>query len=204
MRNLLTIFKRELRAYYDSPVAYIVLVAFLVVAGWMFFGPLFLMGRAEMRSFFAPGVFSPAALLVILIPALTMGLVAEERKTGTIELLTTMPITDWQVVLGKFFAALALVASALVGTFVFAWSVSSLGAMDWGPVVSGYFGMLLFSAAMLAIGLACSCMTKDQIVAFIVSFVICAALYYVYWLQFFVPSSIAGFVETVSLSYHLD
>src|SRR5688572_14660518 len=102
VRNTMVIAKRELRSFFDAPVAYIVVVAFLAVAGWMFFQPLFLVGMADMRTFFQPGPFSPSMLLVILAPAVTMRLLAEERKSGTIELLTTLPITDTEVVLGKF------------------------------------------------------------------------------------------------------
>ena len=191
MRKVIAIAQRELRSYFDSPVAYIVLVSFLLIAGWMYFSTLFLMGRADMRPFFAPSIFSPSMLLVILAPAITMRLIAEERKTGTIELLTTMPIRDGEVILGKFLAALSLIAAALVLTLVYPLSVAALGPLDWGPVVSGYLGLLLFSAALLAIGILCSTLTNNQIVAFIVSFLVCAALYYIYWLQFFVP----GFLE---------
>lgn len=204
MGNVLAISRRELRSFFDSPVAYIVVVAFLLVAGWMFFSVLFLMGRADMRGFFAPGPFSPAMLLVILAPAVTMRLVAEERKTGTLELLTTMPVTDAQVVVGKFLAALGLLATALALTLAYAVTVGSLGPLDWGPVLGGYLGMLLFSGAMLSIGLLCSTFTDNQIVAFIVGFVACAALYFVYWLQFFVPQGLAPLFEFISTSSHLE
>src|SRR5512137_2070451 len=108
MRNILVIARRELKSYFDSPIAYIVIVTFLLVAGWMFFSPFFLIGRADMRMFFSPSPFSPAMLLVILAPAITMRLIAEERKTGTIELLTTLPVRDFEVIVGKFAAALGL------------------------------------------------------------------------------------------------
>src|SRR4051794_3251071 len=113
MRNIRIIARRELTSYFNSPIAYIVIVAFLLVAGWMYFGPLFLMGRADMRMFFEPSPFSPSVLLVILAPAVTMRLIAEERKSKTIELLTTMPITDYEVIIGKFLGAFGLLAAAL-------------------------------------------------------------------------------------------
>src|SRR5438552_274063 len=113
MRNIRTIARRELQSYFNSPIAYIVIIAFLVVAGWMYFGSLFLIGRADMRTFFSPSPFSPSMLLVILAPAVTMRLVAEERKQKTFELLTTMPITDLEVVVGKFLGALLLLLAAL-------------------------------------------------------------------------------------------
>jgi ABC-2 type transport system permease protein len=157
-----------------------------------------------MRSLFTPSPFSPTMLLVILAPAITMRLVAEERKSGSIELLTTMPVRDVDVVLGKFLAALGLVCAALVVTMVYAVTVASLGDLDWGPVASGYLGLLLFSAALLAVGLLCSTWTSNQIVAFIVAFMFSAVLYFVFWLQFFVPDQIAPVVEFISVSSHLE
>jgi ABC-2 type transport system permease protein len=204
MHNIRTIARRELSSYFNSPVAYIVVVVFLLIAGWMYFGSLFLYGRADMRTFFAPSPFSPSMLLVIIAPAITMRLVAEERKQKTLELLTTMPITDTEVILGKFLGALLLLLAALAVTLVYAVTVTLLGPLDWGPVISGYVGLMLFSAALLAIGVFTSTLTDNQIVAFIMAFIVSAALYFVYWLQFFMPTALAGVVEFVSLSFHLD
>jgi ABC-2 type transport system permease protein len=204
VRKILVIAKRELASYFNSPVAYIVLVTFLLVAGWMYFGTVFLAGRADLRMFFAPSPFSPSMLLVIIAPAVTMRLIAEERKSGTIELLSTMPIHKWQIVLGKFLAAWALLALAILSTVVYALTVSAIGDLDWGPVVTGYVGLLLFAGALVAIGLFCSTLTENQIVAFIIGFIVTAALYFVYWLQFFVPQGIAPAVEFLSVSFHLD
>lgn len=203
-RKVLVIARRELNSYFDSPVAYIVIATFLLTAGWMFFSTLFLMGRADMRNFFAPAPFSPSMLLVILVPAVTMRLIAEEKKSGTLELLTTMPVRDSEIVMGKFLAAFALLAAALSPTLIYAVSVASLGALDWGPVIAGYVGMLLFSSSLLAIGLWCSAITDKQIVAFIVTFIVSAALYFMYWLQFFMPPAMAPLVEFLSVSAHLD
>jgi ABC-2 type transport system permease protein len=204
MSKVLSISRREIRSYFDSPIAYIVVVAFLAVAGWMFFSSLFLMGRADMRGFFSPSPFSPSMLLVILAPVITMRLVAEERKSKTLELLTTMPVRDWDVILGKFLAALALIGTALGLTIVYAITVANLGPLDWGTVIAGYLGTLLFSASLLAIGLLCSTLTDNQIIAFIVGFLVCAALYFVWWLQFFLPAGLAPVVEVLATSSHLD
>jgi len=204
MHNIRTIAKRELASYFNSPIAYIVVVAFLLVAGWMYFGPLFLMGRADMRTFFAPSPFSPAMLLIILVPAVSMRLVAEERKSKTIELLTTWPVTDAEVILGKFVGAFGLIATALGATLVYAITVSFLGPLDWGTVAAGYLGMLLFSASLLAVGLFTSTVSDNQIVAFIIGLVVSGALYFVYWLQIFVPSFMVPVVEFISVSFHLD
>ena len=204
MRNTLAVARKDLREFFDAPAAYIVVVVFLLVAGWMFFSQLFLFGRADTRVLFTPSPFSPSMLVVILAPAVAMRLIAEERKTGTIELLTTMPITDGQVILGKFLAAFVLLAVALGLTVAYPLTVSLIGPLDWGPVISGYVGMLLFAGSLLAVGLACSALTESQIVAFIIGFIVCAVLYYVYWLQFFLPQGIAPIVEFLSVSFHLD
>ncbi len=204
MRNVAAIATRELRAYFDAPVAYIVVVTFLAVTGWLFFSQLFLVDRATARILFAPSPFSPSLLLVVLAPAVTMRLLAEERKSGTIELLTTMPVTDTHVVLGKFLAAFGLISVALGLTIAYPLSVSFVGPLDWGPVLAGYVGLVLFSASLIAIGIFCSSLTDNQIVAFIVSFLVSATLYYVYWLQILVPASWAALLEYVSVSYHLD
>jgi ABC-2 type transport system permease protein len=203
-RNIRLVARRELASYFDSPVAYIVLVSFLLAAGWMFFSTLFLMGRADMRGFFTPSPFSPSMLLVILAPAVTMRLLAEEKRSGTFELMATLPIRDSEWVLGKFLAAWALLGIGLSTTLVYALSVSALGELDWGPVLSGYLGFLLFSGSLLSLGLLCSALTDKQIIAFIVSFLLSAALYFVFWLQFFVPQAIAPVLEYVSVAYHLD
>ncbi len=204
MRNVVAVARREIRAYFDSPVAYIVLVSFLLVAGWMYFSTLFLLDRADMRPFFTPSPFSPAMLIVILAPAMTMRLIAEERKSGTIELLLTMPMRDGEIVLGKFLAALVLMVVGLTLTLAYPLTVAWLGDLDWGPVIGGYVGMVLFSASLLAIGVLCSSLTENQIVAFIVAFLFSAVLYYVYWLQFFVPTVLSPIVEFLSVSFHLD
>ncbi len=204
MSNITAIARRELRSYFDSPIAYIVIAVFLLCAGGLFFSTLFLMGRADMRTFFAPSFLSPSMLLVILAPAVTMRLVAEERKSGSLELLTTLPLTDTEVILGKYLAALALLGTALGLTLVYAITVGSLGDLDWGPVLSGYIGTLLFTAALVAIGLLCSTLTTNQIIAFIFGFIICAVLYFINWLQFLLPSGLAPFFEFISTSSHLE
>lgn len=204
MRNVTAIAGRELRAYFDAPVAYIVVVTFLAVTGWLFFSQLFLAGRATARTLFTPSPFSPSLLLVVLAPAVTMRLIAEERKTGTIELLTTMPLTDAQLVLGKFLAGFGLIGVALLLTLAYPISVSFIGRLDWGPVVAGYIGLGLFSASLIAIGVFCSSLTDNQIVAFIMSFLVSAALYYVFWLQILLPPTLAPILEYLSVSYHLD
>ncbi|RMG14079.1 MAG: ABC transporter [Deltaproteobacteria bacterium] len=204
MRQVLTLAGRELRGYFDSPVAYIVATVFLGWSGWMFFTQALLSEQANMRPFFAPSPLSPSMLLVILVPALTMRLIAEEKRTGTIELLTTLPIRDSQVITGKFLGAFAMLAIVLSLTLVFAVTLDLFGDLDWGPVLAGYLGLLLFGAALTALGLLCSTLTRNQVIAFIVAFLVCAALYFVYWLRGWLFPAAEGVLEYLSVSFHLD
>ena len=156
IRRTLCIAKREFRSYFNSPIAYIVISVFLLLSGWFFFTPLFLIGRSTLRGFFS---FTPI-LFIMFIPAITMRLIAEEVKTGTLEWLTSMPLRDLDVVLGKFLAALGLIAVALAMTIPYPISVDMVGALDWGPVIGGYVGLLLLAGAFLAVGLFASSLTE--------------------------------------------
>ena len=168
-----TIAKREFGAYFKSPVAYIVLVAFVGLNLFLFFNSFFLVRTASLESFFGGMPF----LFLFFGPAIAMRLLAEERGSGTIELLLTMPVRDSQVVLGKFLAAVALFAVGLGLTLPVVYTVGSLGPLDYGATFAGYIGALLLGATYLAVGLFASAMTKNQIVAFIVGLAICLGLY---------------------------
>jgi ABC-2 type transport system permease protein len=165
--------KRELGAYFKSPIGYVVLAAFLALSGFLFFNTYFLLGVSSMEGYFGNMPF----LLLFFCPAIAMRLLAEERGQGTIELLLTMPVRDSQVVVGKFLAALAVLAVGLVMSFPFVVTVAAMGSLDKGPVIGGYVGTFLLGGTYLAVGLFASAMTKNQIVAFIVGVVICLALY---------------------------
>ncbi len=153
MTTAIAVARREFQTFFNSPIAYIVLCGFLLIAGWLFFGTLFLGGQATLRGFFA---LAPM-LFVVFAPAVTMRSVAEERKSGTIELLLTMPLRDWEVVAGKFLAALGMVATGLLWTIPYAFSVAALSApnatFEWGTVLAGYLGLLLMASSFLALGL---------------------------------------------------
>jgi ABC-2 type transport system permease protein len=199
MSNTLTIARRELKAYFNSPIAYIVVGAFLLISGYLYFGlSLFLGGTSSMRSFFT---VTPL-LFVVFAPAVAMRLLSEELRSGTLELLTTLPIRDWEVILGKFLAALAVICSALAMTFVYALSVASVGDLDWGPVVGGYLGLVLCAAALVAIGLMASSWTRNQIVAFIFALMICLALWLFDKITFFVPGALSGIFQYLSIDFH--
>jgi len=171
MRNICHIFSRELGGYFATPVAYVFLVIFLGMAGAFTFylGNFFERGQADLSSFF---VFHPW-LYLILIPALSMRLWAEERKSGTIELFLTLPISIAQAVLGKFLAAWAFTGIALALTFPIWITVNMLGSPDNGVILAGYIGSLLMAGGFLAIGAAVSAATKNQVIAFVISAALC-------------------------------
>lgn len=168
-----TIFKRELRAYFATPLAYVFIVIFLALSGVFTFylGNFYGRGQADLQSFFG---FHPW-LYLLLVPAIAMRLWAEERKSGTIELLLTLPVTMWQAVLGKFLAAWAFVGIALALTFPMWITVNYLGDPDNGVILAGYLGSLLMAGGYLAIGACVSAATKNQVIAFIAALVICLA-----------------------------
>lgn len=164
-----TLFKKELMSYFNSPIAYIFIGVFLIVSNWLFFNYFFLIGQTNMREFFSllPWIF------LFLSPAITMRLWAEEKKSGTIELLLTLPVTNWQIVLGKFLGALAFLMIALLLTLTLPLTLSNLGNLDWGPVIGGYIGAMFLGGSYLALGLFISGLTKNQIIAFIIALVAC-------------------------------
>jgi ABC-2 type transport system permease protein len=173
MPATLTIAKRELGAYFKSPVAYIVLTAFVAINLFLFFDSFFLAGSASLESFFGGMPF----LFLFFGPAMSMRLLAEERGSGTIELLLTMPVRDSEVVIGKFLAALGLFLVGLGLTLPVVYTVAELGPLDVGATLAGYVGAAFLGATYLAVGLFASALTKNQIVAFIVGLAICLGLY---------------------------
>ncbi len=180
---MLPLLKKEFNSFFASPIAYLVIGVFLLVNGlflWVFKDNLNILnaGFADLNSFFylAPWLF------LFLIPAITMKSFAEEFNSGTIEILKTKPLTDWQIVLGKFFAALLLVIVALIPTLTYAYTVYQLGSpvgnLDIGSTIGSYLGLLFLAAAYTSVGLFASTLSKNQIVAFIISVFITFVLFY--------------------------
>jgi ABC-2 type transport system permease protein len=165
MNKLAAVWRKEFRGYWYSPVAYIVITVFLVVLTWMFFLPFFIQGQADTRGLFGPLPW----FFLFLAPAITMRQWAEEKKSGTIELLMTMPVREWDVVAGKFLSALTLIAVILGLTLPLVLGVASVSqnGLDWGQVLTSYLGALLLGATFLAIGGWVSSFTQNQIIAFI-------------------------------------
>jgi ABC-2 type transport system permease protein len=200
MSPALVISRREIRTYFNSPVAYIVVTVFTVISSYLFFSQLFAQKQADLRQLFQ---FMPF-IFMFVVPAVTMRLLADEKASGTLELLSTMPVRDWEVVVGKFLAALTLVATAIGLTLVFAISVRLLGPLDRGPAIGGYIGALLMGGAYVGIGVMCSAFTRNSIVAFIASFGISFALYLFGRLTQFVPESLQPLVAFLSIDGHFE
>ncbi|HKA86961.1 MAG TPA: ABC transporter permease [Haliangiales bacterium] len=200
MSAIWTIAKREFGAYFKSPIAYIVLSAFVLPAGFLFFTRFFLYGNASMEAFF--GNFS--WIMTFFCPAVAMRLLAEERGTGTIEMLLTLPVTDTQVVLGKFLAAVGVLAVGLLLTLPYVFTVSKLGPLDGGPVVASYIGTLLLGATYLAVGLFTSAMTKNQIIALIVGFLLCLGLFLLDNLFALAGPTFGPVLQYASPAYHYE
>ena len=168
MKQILIIAKRELGSFFDSLMAYIMLIAFLGFSGfftWIYGSDVFFIKQASLQSFFSIAYWT----LFFFIPALTMRLFAEENRSGTIELLLTRPVTDWQVVMGKFLATLMLIITSLLLTLPYYITVSSLGNIDHGAVISGYFGLIFISCAYIGVGLFASSISNNQIVAYLIA-----------------------------------
>ncbi len=167
MRIALVIARRELLAYFISPIAYMVSAVFLLIAGYLFSLILIQSQQATMEGLF----FNIMVVLIFVVPLLTMRLLADEQKTGTIEILLTAPVRDWEVVLGKYLAAMGMFGVMLACTLYFPfilWRVG--GTPDWGPILTGYLGLILLTSAMIAIGTLTSAVTENQIVAAVLGF----------------------------------
>ena len=179
LRHILTIAKREMAGYFASPVAYVFIVIFLLLTGFFAFmvSGFFERGQANLASFFA---WHPW-LYLFLVPAVGMRMWSEERRLGTIELLLTMPITPWQAIVGKFLASWLVLALALALTFPIVITVNYLGHPDNGVILASYAGSLLLSGAYLSVSAMTSAMTRNQVVSFIVSLVICLFLILAGW-----------------------
>ena len=179
MNKIIYITCRELKAYFISPTAYIVVSLFLLIAGGLFWLEFFQPVSTELslRGFF----FRAPLFMAFFVPAVTMGLLSEEKRSGTLEMLMTLPVKDSEVVLGKFFAAVALIGVVLLATIFYPITLSRLATegthLDWGPVWGGYLGLLFLGAAYAGIGIMVSSWTKDQIISILVSFFFCFGLY---------------------------
>lgn len=200
MENIVTIFKKELKSYFDSAMAYIIIVVFVGLLGWFFTSSLFLANLATLRSFFETAPF----LLLFFGPAITMRLISEEKKTGTIELLATKPIHDYEMIIGKFLSAWVLFMIALLPTLIYYFTITILGDIELGPVVGGYLGLILVGGVFISIGVFGSTLTENQVVAFIISFLMVFVLFILDKILLFVPGFLSSILEYLSIDYHFS
>jgi ABC-2 type transport system permease protein len=196
MGNILTIVGRELRSYFGSPWSYLITAAFLIVAGYGFGWSSVTYQESSIQGFLGWSSF----FLLFLAPALTMRLIAEEEKMGTLELLMTSPVRDFEVVLGKYLAALSMFGTMLLVTLYYPILLAWFGDPDWGPVFSGYLGIFLLGGVYLAIGLFASSLTSNQIVAYVIGSVIVLALWFVDRASPMVGDTTATILKGISVS----
>lgn len=204
MKKIWIIARRELGVFFDSLMAYILLVAFMAFTGlftWLMMADVFLSNQASLQSFFSVAYWS----LFILIPAITMRMIAEEKKSGTLELLLTKPLTDWQVILGKFLGTLLLICIALALSLPYYITVANIGPIDHGAVWSGYLGLILMSATYISIGIFTSSITNNQIVSFLLALFI--GIFF-HWVFGIIASSFTGLMGEIfnflSVSTHYE
>jgi ABC-2 type transport system permease protein len=208
MNPTLTITKREFRSYFDSPLAYVVICLSLLMLGvWVFSGPghFWQVDRASLGAMFEA---LPLGLVHLIIPVVTMRLIAEEKRSGTLEMLITLPVKDSEVIIGKFLGAFGLVMSFVAATllypiFMFKWPWH-LGPLDTGPILSGYIGLTLLSAACVAIGLLISSVTESQVIALFVTFVVLGFFYWIDFVGQFAPSTLGMVLRQISFREHLS
>ena len=215
----LPLFKKEMRLYFGSPVAYVVFTFFLLISGW-FFSQIFLFySDISMRSFMQPqfgqnlsitdNVMRPlftnmSVVLLFFIPMLTMRLFAEEKRAGTMELLLTYPVRDGEVLAGKFMAAAALYVLLLALTFLYPGLVAYFTRVEWGPILTGYLGLLLVGSTFLAVGLLISSLTENQIVAGFGTFGVLLAFWVIGWGAEFAGGNLRAVLQYLSVTEHMD
>mgnify|MGYP006428561811 FL=1 len=201
LTNINIIFKKELKSYSNTPMAYIFLVVFAIVTGYFFTNTFFLFNQSNMRALFniVPLVY------LFFIPAITMGLIAREKNIGTMEVISTLPIKDVEFVVGKFLSALSLIALGLAFTLIHFFTLMNVGTnIDYGAVFTGYLGLLMLGAVYASVGTFASSVTDNQVIAFIISVFIVLVFFLMDKMLHFMPVSIAGLIQYISVDYHLS
>ncbi len=214
-----TIFKKEMRLYFTSPVAYVVFTFFLLIVGYFFYSIFAFYNLTSMQAAMNPvfardlnitdAVMRPlfsntGIILLFFMPMLTMRLFAEEKRSGTIELLLTFPVRDGEVLLGKFAAAMGLFVMLLGSTALYPGIVGYFARVEWGPLLSGYLGLVLLGTAFLGVGLLISSLTENQIVASVVTFVVLLIFWVIGWAADLAGSNWRALFQYLSISEHLE
>jgi ABC-2 type transport system permease protein len=216
VRNVLALADKELRSYFASPIAYIIIGLFALLFGWFFYVYLTVfvrqseqmmqMGRTpNLNQDMIRGVLLNSAVIILFVmPMITMRTYSEEKRSGTIELLLTSPITDWQIILGKFFGALGLYAAMLLVTMLYMALLFVFGNPEWRPIAAGYLGLLLMGGCFIAVGLLISSLTKNQIVAGFLTFAVFLMLWVINWLADTAGPTTREIVNYLSITEHFD
>jgi ABC-2 type transport system permease protein len=217
MRNIAAIAGREINAYFSSPIAYVLIGFFALLFGWFFYVPLAFFQQQSMQAgmnptqalnvnqmLVGPTFMNTTVIMLFLFPLITMRTYAEEKRSGTIELLLTSPITDVQIILGKFLGAMLLYAAMLAVTLVHMGILFAYGEPEWKPIATGYLGLLLMGGCFLSLGLFISSLTKNQIVAGIATFAVFLMLWVINWIGTFVGPTMQAVLAHLSLTDHFD
>lgn len=218
MANMLAVAGKELRSYFGSPIAYIVTGLFALIFGWFFYAMLYFFLQRSMQMGMGMGpqsvnvnqdmiryVLTNASVVILFVlPMITMRTYAEEKRSGTIELLLTSPLTDVQIILGKFVGALALYASMLLVTVLYVAILFWYGDPEWKPIVAGYLGLLLLGGCFLSLGLFISSLTKNQIVAGVVTFAVFLMLWVIDWISDSAGETTRTIVSYLSITGHFE
>ena len=201
MHNISAIYKKELRSFFTSPMAYIFLVVFALVNGYFFTNTFFLYNQSDMRALFGivPMVY------LFFIPAVSMGLISREKGIGTIEIISTLPIKERDIVIGKYLAGFTLILISLFTTIIHYFTLIKFGTtIDHGAVFTGYLGLALVAGVYTSIGVFASSLTENQVIAFIVGIAIVLVFFLMDKLLYFVPASMAGIIQYMSTEFHLS
>ncbi len=201
MQNYKAIYSKEMKLYFNSPMAYIFLVIFCLITGYFFTRTFFLFNQSDMRSLFniIPLVY------LFFIPAISMGLIARERNLGTMEVISTLPLNYLDFVLGKFLASLSLIVIGLLFTFVHFFTLAMVGTnIDYGSVFSGYLGLALLGSVYASVGIFSSSLTDNQVIAFIIGIFIVIIFFLMDKMLMFVPYYLTGIIQYLSVDYHLS
>ena len=218
MRNLLAIAEREIKAYFASPIAYVVIGFFALLYGYFFYALLSFFEQQSMQMgmgqpgqamninqmLIGPVLMNATVILLFVFPLITMRTYAEEKRSGTIELLLTSPLTDLQIILGKFIGAMLLYAAMLAVTLIHVGLLFLYGDPEWKPIVTGYLGLLLMGGCFLSVDLLISSLTKNQIVAGMITFAVFLMLWVINWIGSFVGPTAQAVLAHLSITEHFD
>ena len=217
MRNIAAIAQREVNAYFASPIAYVLIGFFALLFGWFFYVPLayFIQQSSQMgmnptqalninQMLVGPTLMNTTVIMLFLFPLITMRTYAEEKRSGTIELLLTSPVTDVEIIIGKFLGAMLLYAAMLTVTLLHMAILFIFGDPEWKPIATGYLGLLLMGGCFLSLGLFISSLTKNQIVAAMATFAVFLMLWVINWISTFVGPTTQTVLQYLSLTEHFD